>query len=218
MNENFMSQIATKDDYRVRENIKKLLDENSIYNAHIVPRPKDFQTTSNDYGSYKSFFSNLDSKNRFNDIYEAFDRKEPKIKNISVTHEDMLKGFQTENQSPKSKLEKLFDISSHETAKTKINYSEIPKEDFKIHWQPSKHHEIVKNSTYREEYNPPMPARNPLARLAKPDRKSNMKCLSHFTEEGNNRRRGKNKFFDESDLYCKNIDFKLPSCINDFPF
>ena len=38
MNENFMSQIATKDDYRVRENIKKLLDENSIYNAHIVPR------------------------------------------------------------------------------------------------------------------------------------------------------------------------------------
>ena len=42
-------------------------------------RPKDFQTTSNDYGSYKSFFSNLDSKNRFNDIYEAFDRKEPKV-------------------------------------------------------------------------------------------------------------------------------------------
>lgn len=203
MNEMFMRQIIHKDDFRTRNVRKKFCDLDSAHQAVITRRPEARKNEPRDYDVYHKLPERFPGKLKTIEIYKTLNHKYPKMNGVSETHEQLEKYRDIDDYRQRNYKRMPLDLGNYCEAHMDRDIGDKPKKGFGAPlptFDPNEY-AVRYERTYNDHYRVPKPYNRDAIKVTWPEEQAYRMGISHFTDLGNERPRGSNKFHDQTAFY-----------------
>lgn len=197
----FLQQIVDVDATRTRYARRKMVDVDNSHITEIVRRPEAKAEEPRDYDVYHKLPNNHQDKMKTIEVYKTYNHKFPKTQERTTAHDQMENINLAPDWRVREHRKKTVDLGTFQVSGLDRKVGDLPEKGYGS-CLPDPDPTFTRfQRTYNDHYRVPIPYNEDRPHV------SNERCdayrmqISKFTDLGNSRPRGHNKYLDQTAFY-----------------